>query len=345
MGVLAGYLILVAIGAVIHRTWEHARADYRATRDKQEKAREKEIGTSPLPPGEKRAMGRRHRTGWWTSEISHGFPVIRTGWHTGWLAHRTAAERTRMARDSELLEHLKTRASLVAGAAGYRAERDRLTALIDEAVAADPPGRPTRRGIREKAGAVILQFPDVIHDHGNTEETKDMTTTEAPAKAGTCAVCGHPGTETRPLRPRHGRMVHGPAQAPGETRGLEAVNGTSPSPSPGGEQSMSEVGFRPAVATAKSHAALAEQDAATFRQRLLAIEQQIDSMQGDEVDPQSLGELMDLRDRYAAAVKIAEECSEGSSSFATSLSRRHEGLAEAHENAPVQAAKRDFYQD
>ena len=109
---------------------------------------------------------------------------------------------------------------------------------------------------------------------------------------------------------------------------------------------MSETGYRQDVAACQSNAAQSEQGAAEFRSMALAVEAMADGMRGDEMDSATLAEAMDLAERYRAAAAACDACAEGSVSFGSSLQTRHEGLAEAHENAPVDhAADRDYYEN
>jgi hypothetical protein len=68
-----------------------------------------------------------------------------------------------------------------------------------------------------------------------------------------------------------------------------------------------------------------------------------DEMQAMEVDPTTLSAMADHLDAHETAVKALQRVQETAETVEAAMKRGHAGLAEAHANAPVQAATREFY--
>ena len=68
-----------------------------------------------------------------------------------------------------------------------------------------------------------------------------------------------------------------------------------------------------------------------------------DQMQSLEVDPATLSAMADHLDAHDAAVKAQQRVQETAEAVVAALKRGHAGLAQAHQDAPVTAADRTFY--
>jgi predicted amino acid-binding ACT domain protein len=87
----------------------------------------------------------------------------------------------------------------------------------------------------------------------------------------------------------------------------------------------------------------AETNAAVQQQLSRNAEAISDQMQAIGVDAVTLGAMADHLDAQKAAVTAQQRVQETAESVDAALKRGHAGLAEAHQNAPVQAADREFY--
>jgi hypothetical protein len=151
-------LIIVAAWDVTRSAIKHTSADYQRSRDSAVKEAEKEAGGTSLPRPKQDALVRRHRRGYLAAEILHGFPVTRTGWHAGWLAHRTARTHARAVREEARTTDAETRASFVKGLREHRERQRQAGKEIEQAIIAW--GGPVR-GKEEvgKAVANVVPFP------------------------------------------------------------------------------------------------------------------------------------------------------------------------------------------
>lgn len=105
----------------------------------------------------------------------------------------------------------------------------------------------------------------------------------------------------------------------------------------------SDTTYTSAIASAKAFHAAAESDANSIRQRQIAAMNMADEMQGLDVDALSMSEVFELLDRLKTAEEAVAAVGEQAGVVQSGLSGRHGGLDEAHANAPVKAAERDFY--
>lgn len=149
---------ILIIGAVMRGAWDHLRDDYRRSRDQKVKAAAKKAPGGKLTKAAKRKALRRHATGYWAGEISRGFPVTRTGWHAGWLAHKTAAEHQRAVRDAAQTTHLETVAQFAPGRAEAKRRHEALRKEISETLGQAPEGQRTgREAVQKAAGEVTAR--------------------------------------------------------------------------------------------------------------------------------------------------------------------------------------------
>jgi hypothetical protein len=68
-------------------------------------------------------------------------------------------------------------------------------------------------------------------------------------------------------------------------------------------------------------------------------------MQALELDPATLGAMADHLDAHSDAKAALARVQETAETVQTTLARGHSGLAQAHQDAPVEAAAKPFYAD
>lgn len=422
MGPFIGIIILLGLGAAAHHAVQHARSDYKGSRERAEGARAKEIGQSPLPPKEKAAIKRRHRQGWWAREVGGGFPVIRTGWHTGWLAHQAAASHARTQREETRLENLRTRASLGSALPGYREERDRLTQEIGQ-LYTDPAKtvKPTRKGIREAAAdAKILPFrpktkpgaPSEVptrRPDGKPETAADTRVFDeresgykGPLNADGFRLDARTPEDARAmeilddLHERGGLPVRVPCPTATEGEDMEGAavgytrwdrndpvqNGMMAAVAPGGWLSQLPADSAPYTDQEKadllagrpirqpnntqptsgggSH--MAEGAETTYDQTITKMNQvvaecedeiarlqrsripaMVDELVASGLDPRGISRAAEVSDAISEQMRAAQQARENAISMRHGLQSDHGNINAAHQDAPVEAAHREFY--
>src|SRR6185437_13471490 len=182
MDIVLGIISLYAVVYATGHAWQHATEARRKSRGEHVK---KSGGTTPSA---RRHAGRQHDIAWWAREASQGFPVHRTGMHSGWLAHKTALDDHRVKREETRTSHLEARASVLSGLSEHRKRQAEAQERIDKALAdAEEAGQPVRgrKAVRE---AVILPFP------GQKAPTGDVPPLPADTVT-TRRVDGKPETE------------------------------------------------------------------------------------------------------------------------------------------------------
>lgn len=103
-------VILFAIAWALAHAWDHARAARAESRGQHVKKAEQKAG-APLSPVQRKSVKAQHDIGWWSSEILHGAPVHRTGFHAGWLANKAAAVQAAHRREEARNLHADLRES------------------------------------------------------------------------------------------------------------------------------------------------------------------------------------------------------------------------------------------
>jgi hypothetical protein len=205
MDPITGYLILLALGFMLRSAVDHARTDYKRTRDKELATATVKAG-KPLTPSVKAKLRRQHRTGWWASEIGHGMPVTRTGLHTGWLAHKATAMHTKAQREAARTTHLDAAASFASAVRDHRNRQEAARADIEAALATSPVVQDgTAKAVREAAeDAVVLQFPKrPPYDPAPMDKawSENWRIGDRRPPVPVCSVCSGPGSDADPLVP------------------------------------------------------------------------------------------------------------------------------------------------
>ena len=106
---------------------------------------------------------------------------------------------------------------------------------------------------------------------------------------------------------------------------------------------MSETTFTTVIDAAKGSAASSEGHLASIRAERAKYERMFDEAQRLDVDAGNLSRLMDIIDGYQKAEEALTGLQDSATALPDGLNRDHGALAEAHANAPVRAAERDFY--
>lgn len=105
-----------------------------------------------------------------------------------------------------------------------------------------------------------------------------------------------------------------------------------------------DTNYTTVLTNAKKAADDAEQDAVAAAKRRQVAQQHAEEMQAAEVDGATLSSQMELVERLQAAEQAAKETGEHAMAVYSGLQQRHGGLHDAHVEAPVRAAKREFYE-
>jgi hypothetical protein len=118
---------------------------------------------------------------------------------------------------------------------------------------------------------------------------------------------------------------------------------TTASPTEGAPMTA-DTNYTTVLQNAKLASEQADQDTVTASARRVVAQQHAEEMQAVEVDPATLSSQMELVERLQAAEQAAKETGEHAMAVYTGLQQRHGGLKEAHDDAPVRAAQREFYE-
>lgn len=339
---------LVVAGILYGLSRSHARASGQRRQGGDARVSDAARAASPrrLTAPEQRAIRARHSAVWWLAELMHGFPVHRTGFHQHWLAHAAAAEQVRGHRDAVRDE----RDSFREARAAYRKAREEARQQVQDAMDASGVGQDgSRAAVREAAGdAVVLPFrpratvpqeapgPAVCGRCGKGASCMCLPWTEPAPRPVPCDACGNPETAADPLVTADEWHVH-------QSHTTDPADGFYRPPATQGEPMASDTTYTSVQRAAAALAAHAETDVATIGNRIVAATAMADQMQAHDVDSGSLSEVLDLIDRMKAAQEALRAVGEQTAMFSGNLGRRHKNLDDAHAEAPVPAAQRDFY--
>jgi len=176
----------------------------------------------------------------------------------------------------------------------------------------------------------------------------DPDAPEAPP--GTiCTACGNPAREGDPVLQDGPHPTHR-SHALDDPRNQRPSGDGWPTGQPHRRKSDNQTGgtvsdttYSSVLQRAQAFLAQSDQDSAAIEARLNDAITDADGMQGAEVDSATLGEQMDLIDRLREAQAALTAVGEQATVVANGVQQRHSGLDEAHREAPVRAAQRDFY--
>lgn len=309
MEILLGMAFWVLLGAGVKTAWDHARADRQASRQASVTKAQQKASPKDLTPGQRRVTTARHDVGWWAAEILRGFPVHRTGWHHGWLEHKTELVKRRTDREKARTEHIETQAGHAETLPGERERQQKAQQRIEKAQQ-PPPGQEPGEVPRLPAEMVPVPSPA-------------LPQIQEPAWAS-------------PPAP--------PSEAEGSTT---AVNGTAPSPAPVEGKpvaTQTETSFEEVILAAKTQATNAEATSAALDQEIAAAQALADAMLASEVDSASVSDQMDYIEKLQAAKAAMDAAGEQSTVVDANVQSRHGGVKEAVDDSPVDPAAMGFYQ-
>jgi hypothetical protein len=156
-------LLIAAIVFAGRSMFDHARAARKASEGSRLKEAAKAFGGT-MPKHKVKATARRHTLGWWLREAGNGFPVARTGWHAGWIAHRTEYLQHAGHREDARTRHVEAQADAAEQVkdhaerrAAARARRDAILAQVDSAPTFGGK-EGSRKEVQKAADAVVLPF-------------------------------------------------------------------------------------------------------------------------------------------------------------------------------------------
>jgi hypothetical protein len=299
---------------------------------------------------------------WWAREAGHGFPVHRTGFHSGWLAHKTALDQSRVKREEARTKHLDTRVSVLAGLREHRERQREAQGLIDKAIEdAGEDGQP--------AGGV----PPLPADTVTTRRVDGKPETDADKgffdlrESGYRGPIDQDGKIPDPSDPANGRPLE-------LLDAMQAKNGQPPATPTEGAPPVAETAEMNYTAALEAATQIQEEsegnaedakriqtetEAAVNDIRKRRISAALDALTGILQDGPTLSEAAEVddalrRDQEAAEAlaeaagereKAAGQLSEAAEAFRTGLVQRHGGVHEAVQDAPVEVAEMPFYRE
>jgi hypothetical protein len=368
MHFILGLALLIGMAYAASSAWDHAAKEYRRSREARVAAAEKAAAPRTLPASHRRKAVRRHAVGWWAREAGHGFPVTRTGWHAGWLAHRTAVAHQKAVREEARTTHLDAEASFLAGLKDHRERQAAARADIGKALAEAGQQSGGRKAVQE-AGAKILPFrkrepaasvdpppepdPAVRNDARPDDsdwlqpgDTRCRTCGGRGRKPGdeppaTCPDCKGFGWEYRPL-PVNGQLPAAPPE--GSTKA--APQAASPPATEGNPvTTATDTNYTEVLRQAQQIERDADDAVNDIRWQRMG--NTVDSLgallSGDTA---SLSEASEVADALREEQKAMAQVRDAAAAFVSGLKRRHGGIKEAADSAPIaQPAAPEFYVD
>src|ERR1035438_9930138 len=155
---LLGLLLLIGLTLATKSMWDSTVRDFQQSKAKRVKEAEGKAAPNPLPKSRRRAAARRHAAGYWAGEIGHGFPVARTGFHAGWLAHRTATDHHKAIREGAKTTQMETRVGFLGDLRAQERRQAEAQKAIDEAIAAAPKPVRGKKAVQEAAGSAVADL-------------------------------------------------------------------------------------------------------------------------------------------------------------------------------------------
>lgn len=314
-------LFLAALAFALRGGVEFSRTDYRKGRD--EAAKKAGAPGAAPSPAQRAQASRNHARTWWAREILGGFPIFRTGAHAGWLAHRAAEAQARARREEQVTNALEVEASYADGIADHKARqreaRGILGRLHEKISEADEPVRG-RRAVKA-ALAQVVPF---------------MKPEPRPASDGANAP-GAPAAQDRPSL----RAVPDPEPATGPAPTEPELG--APAETEGEPVTAADVTYDQAIALNQSWMTAADEDHAVIDGRQRDVSALIDGLHGADANPELVAAVMhynEVTDRVKQGISAAADAADA---IQHALDK-HRDLAEAHQNAPVRAASREFYE-
>ena len=313
---LVGLLFIIALWDIGKTAVKHARDDYGKSKAGKVKKAEKEAAPASLTPPQRKTLVRRHATGYWLSEILHGFPVTREGWRAGWIAHRTARAEERARVVDEQGRHADAQESL---AGRIREHRRRQAEVL---------GRAERE--REAGGEATA--PPLPSETVGQEHQPQAPSEPAPGPAKPDPV---PDAAFVPPADPPANGTNGNGSKPPATEGGHMPTGTS---------SSGDTTYTSVLADAKAAHAQSDEDTSAIKQRMDAAYAAADEMTAANVDPAVIDAKLSYADSLKQALDALTQAGEHAGNTAELAEKYHGGMQEAHDNAPGQVAERSFHE-
>jgi hypothetical protein len=307
--ILLGLMFWVAVGAGVKTAWDHARADRHAARQANVTKAAKKASPKDLTPAQRRVTAARSDVGWWASETLRGFPVHRTGWHNGWLEHKTELVKRRDERERARTAHAETQADVAETLRGHRERQRAARQRYDRAQA--PPQEQAPSGVPPLPADTVAGAP-----------APGLPPIQEPAWAAPPAA-----------------STPGPAQS-----STKAVNGTASATAPvEGKPVATEGTYTQSIQLAEKVEADAEAHLA--EKPWQEMENHVDAisalMRGDTA---TLGDYAEVADALKDVQRAWEKAVEAAQTARANLQQRHGGIKQASDDAPVPMAKPEFYE-
>lgn len=365
------FLLIFALAYAADKAIQHVRR--RMGESRSERIAEGMEKFPEMSRGRRKRMAARHDTGWLASEVAHGFPVTRTGWHAGWLSHKTAAVHQKAIRDEARRTHADVQDSLRAATA-KEADRN-VTAITGAAGVSDL----TRKQAADTLAKVIpitaaKGVSEGVSDGGSQEAVPEAapepgpyapqaTSPDAePAAPGItrCQACGHegrPGDELVTKQPE-GWKVHQSHFTDPDSGFYEPSEDNWPSgvphkrksdPAPSAPTQGEPVTTQAADITYDQVIRECESEIEDCDSRLAELHRKqlgnmADSLTGVLRDGPTLSSLADWDDSVQAQIKAVQDAKEHAEAVRDGMKRNHGGMNQAHQDAPVQGAQPQFYE-
>ena len=347
-------LLLFVVGWALRGAWQHVHGKLRDSREERiaETAKKYPQGMSKT---QKRVTAARHDAGWWLREASHGFPVARTGWHAGWLSHKTAALHQKAIRDQARQQHEQVQGSLAD--AVKRQGQQNFTA-VEAAIDGQPPDQA------KATMGQLLKFPQRPQSPDQPEQEatdpapepgpyspRDETARWLRAPMADprphCSACGHPPRPGDDLVPTpEGWHVH-------ESHTTDPDSGLyQPARPADNSKGVTEVPTGTATAETtysqditKCQKIMIGCDVEGARLRAQQAQAWVEEMVTAGLDAKHTGMAADLSDQIEEQIKANQRVHDGAQALRDSIRRTHQAGHEYHSGAPDGGASREYLRD
>jgi len=338
-------IVLIIFIYAISKALKDARAAWRKSKGAYMRSVDARFPSLPKPRRAARAA--QHDLGYWTAHALRGFPHARRGFAAGWQEGRQA----KAGGKPLLWRDVNPPKGEVRPAAGTGEGGGDFPVLLK---------------VRSKSGRKINPITGEPHDVATVYDAEDLrrrlaaaaedpdldvTTEPLPSPetadstegsegaAGDPHACGNPNGCACPC--------HGTSAEP-ELAGLPAHQPSGNQTAMKGTPSMpvaADTTYDGVLTSMSAAKADAEVKAAEAQQASTSAGSLADQMQGVEVDTGTLSAMADHLSAHDDVVKAHQKLYETAEAVEMALKRGHAGLSEAHKDAPVQAAAREFYSE
>lgn len=308
---------------------------------------------SAAKSGPKRtAAALHHDTGYWASQLLHGFPPARHGFASGWHAGRQAHEQGKAVREKAKADHLDTRRRLIPEIQEHRKRQQAALEEIRKAQTPEPESvhaktdeevQPTRRMDGLPETEADRRFFDLrergykgpIDQDGNIPDPAD------PANADSLAALAAMQRNGR----KEGSADEGEGSPEDTSPGTETAPSTSPTEGSNGMATQqADTTYTQQMYELNAIRADAEEEVNSVRRKRML--NRLDILTGLGLDKDSLSEAAAIDDALREQEKAAQQTLDSADGAIQGLSRRHGGIQEAVSNAPIpEPAQPSFYSE